>query len=167
MKRRSVIPFSRLAVLKAAAILLAVALLASLSAGCNGDETPQADGGNGDGEGNASSPTAVLPEELPESFPIFSPSEVLFGASREQETTVFSSFAHWRTDASPTEVTEFYEQELNKEPWTILSTSALPDEGALIVFTSTAEEPSGTLTVSVNEEFGTLFTVAFGEEVAP
>jgi hypothetical protein len=157
--------------LNGVAILLAVALLASLAAGCNGGgsgaETPQADGGNGDGEGDADFPTAELPEELPESFPIFSPAEVLFGASRAQGNTPLSSFAQWLTDASPTEVTEFYEDGLDKDPWMILNANTTPDGGVVIVFTSTDEESSGVLTVGIDEKWGTTFTVSFSDDAAP
>jgi hypothetical protein len=147
-------------------LLLMVGLLSLLAvaSACGGDEkeiTIPGDGGDvkitAGGE---------LPNEFPDDFPIFEDAK-LTGSVRGEQEGQSGFFVTWETDASMDEVTDFYKEELDKDPWKTASVIT-SDEGALITFTrSDNENFGGGVTVSSNDKTQLVVFMGEGTSIAP
>jgi len=142
-------------------LLLMVGLLGLLAvaSACGGDEkeiTIPGDGGDvkitAGGE---------LPSDFPDDFPIFKDASLTGTVTGEQEGQS-GYFATWETDASTQEVTDFYKEALDKDPW---KTSGVitTGEGAMITFTRADNEDFGGLVTVSSSDDKTMFVVFVGE----
>jgi hypothetical protein len=101
-----------------------------------------------------------LPKDFPEDFPIFKGAKLTGSVEGEQEGQT-GYFVTWETDSSVEEVTDFYKEELDKDPWKTTGTFASA-EGALISFARADNEDfGGGVTISGNGK--TQFVVFMGE----
>jgi len=142
-------------------LLLMVGLLSLLAvvSACGGDEkeiTIPGDGGDvkitAGGE---------LPSDFPDDFPIYEGAKLTGTMTGEQEGQT-GYFATWETDASTQEVTDFYKEALDKDPWKT-SGVVTTGEGAMITFTRADNEDFGGLVTVSSSDDKTMFVVFVGE----
>jgi hypothetical protein len=139
--------------------LLSVLAVASACGGGGGKEITLPGGG-----GNVKVTTGgELPSDFPADFPIFKDANLTGTVKGEQEGQS-GYFATWDTDASVQDVTDFYKDALDKEPW---KTSGVftSSEGTVITFARTDNESfGGGVTVGSSDD-KTQFVVFMGEGV--
>jgi len=142
-------------------LLLMVGLLSLLAAasacGGGGKEVTLPGGG-----GNVKVTTGgELPSDFPNDFPIFKDANLTGTVKGEQEGQS-GYFATWDTDASVQEVTDFYKEALDKDPW---KTSGVftSGEGTVITFTRTDNENFGGGVTVASSDGKTQFVVFMGE----
>ena len=103
-----------------AGVLVALCLLAALAlaAACGGGE---------EGPG-----AAELPEDFPEDFPLYAKAAVQV-ATIAPEGGGF--LVEWRSSDSPDQVRDFFESELDKDPWQVENVQGIPEmETTVITF---------------------------------
>ena len=139
-------------------VLGLLGLLAAASACGGGDEQEVTlPGGNGDVKVSTG---GDLPDDFPDDFPIFKDAKLTGTVTGEQEGQS-GFFATWESDASVEDVTDFYKEELDKDPWQMAGTFASA-EGSVISFTRTdGKDLGGGVTVAGNGK--TQFVVFMGE----
>jgi predicted enzyme related to lactoylglutathione lyase len=142
-------------------LLLMVGLLGLLAvaSACGGDEKEITIPGDG---GDVKITTGgELPSDFPDDFPIFKDANLTGTVTGEQEGQS-GYFATWETDASTQEVTDFYKEALDKDPW---KTSGVitTGEGAMITFTRADNEDFGGLVTVSSSDDKTMFVVFVGE----
>jgi len=142
-------------------LLLMVGLLSLLAvaSACGGDEKEITIPGDG---GDVKITTGgELPSDFPDDFPIFKNANLTGTVTGEQEGQS-GYFATWETDASTQEVTDFYKEALDKDPW---KTSGVitTGEGAMITFTRADNEDFGGLVTVSSSDDKTMFVVFVGE----
>ena len=139
-------------------VLGLLGLLAAASA-CGGGDEQEVTLPGGDGDVKVST-SGDLPDDFPDDFPIFEDAK-LTGSVSGEEGGQAGFFVTWETDASAEEVTDFYKEELGKDPWEMAGTFASA-EGSVISFTRTdGKDLSGGVTVAGNGK--TQFVVFMGE----
>jgi hypothetical protein len=139
--------------------LLSLLAVTSACGGGGGKEVTLPGGG-----GNVKVTTGgELPSDFPSDFPIFKDANLTGTVKGEQEGQS-GYFATWDTDASVQDVTNFYKDALDKEPW---KTSGVftSSEGTVITFARTDNESfGGGVTVGSSDD-KTQFVVFMGEGV--
>jgi len=147
-------------------VLLMVGLLSLLAvaSACGGGEKKVTLPG---GEGEVKVTTGgELPKEFPDDFPIFKGAKLTGTVTGEQEGQT-GYFATWETDASMQEVTDFYKEALDKDPWKTAGVFT-SGEGALISFTRADNEDfGGGVTVSGNGKTQVVVFLGQGAGLAP
>jgi len=142
-------------------VLFLVGLLSLLAvaSACGGGGNKEVTLPGGDGEVKVTT-GGELPSDFPDDFPIFNGAK-LTGTVRGEQEGQAGFFATWETDASVGEVTDFYKEALNKDPWKTTGAFAA-GEGSLISFTRADNEDfAGGVTISGNGK--TQFVVFMGE----
>jgi hypothetical protein len=140
-------------------VLGLLGLLAAASA-CGGGDDVEVTLPGGDGEVKVTT-GGDLPDEFPDDFPIFQDAN-LTGSIRGEQEGQSGFFVTWETDASAEEVTDFYKEALDKDPWKTAGVFSSGD-GALISFTRVDNEDfGGGVTVS-GADGKTQFVVFMGE----
>ena len=145
-------------------VLLMVGLLSLLTvaSACGGGEKKVTLPG-ADGEVKVTT-GGELPKEFPDDFPIFKGAKLTGTVMGEQEGQA-GFFATWETDSSMEEVTDFYKEALDKDPWKTAGVFT-SGEGAVISFTRADNEDfGGGVTVSGNGK--TQVVVFLGEGAGP
>jgi hypothetical protein len=142
-------------------LLLMVGLLSLLAAAtaCGGggkEVTLPGDGGN-----VKITTGGELPSDFPSDFPIFKDANLVGTVKGEQEGQS-GYFATWDTDASVKEVTDFYKEALDKDPWKS-SGVFTSDQGTVISFTRTDNENFGGAVTIASSDGKTQFVVFMGE----
>jgi hypothetical protein len=145
-------------------VLGLLSLLAATSACGGGDEKEiTLPGGNGEVKVSTS---GDLPDEFPDDFPIFKDAKLIGAYTAEQEGQS-GLVATWETDASTQEVTDFYKEELDKDPWQTAGTFASA-EGSVISFTRTdGKDLGGGVTVAGNGKTQVAVFLGEGAGLAP
>jgi hypothetical protein len=143
-------------------ILLIAGLLGLLAvaSACGGGGSKQVTLPGGDGDVKVTSGDK-LPSDFPDDFPIYKGANLTGTVSGEQEGQN-GYFATWETDASADDVTSFYKEALDKDPW---KTSGVitTGEGAMITFTRADNEDFGGLVTVSSSDDKTLLVVFVGE----
>jgi hypothetical protein len=142
-------------------LLLIIGLLGLLAvaSACGGDEKEVTISGDG---GNVKVTTGgELPSDFPEDFPIFKDANLTGTIKGEQEGQT-GYFATWETDASTQEVTDFYKEALDKDPWKTAGVFTT-GEGAVISFTRSDNEDFGGGVTVASSDGKTQFVVFLGE----
>jgi len=135
-----------------------LSLLAVASA-CGGGEKEITIPGDG---GNVKVTTGgELPSDFPSDFPIFKGADLTGSIKGEQEGQS-GFFVTWETDSSQDDVTNFYKEALDKDPW---KTSGVitTGEGAMITFARADNEGFGGLVTVSSSDGKTQFVVFVGE----
>jgi len=148
-------------------LLLMVGLLSLLAvaSACGGGGEKKITLPGGDGEVKVTT-GGELPKEFPDDFPIFKDANLTGTVTGEQEGQT-GYFATWETDASTQEVTDFYKEALDKDPWKTAGVFT-SGEGAVISFTRADNEDfGGGVTVSGNGKTEVVVFVGEGAGVAP
>jgi hypothetical protein len=128
-------------------VLGLLGLLAAASA-CGGGDDQEVTLPGGNGEVKVST-SGDLPDDFPDDFPIFKDAKLL-GTYAAEQAGQSGLVATWETDASVEDVTDFYKEELSKEPWEMAGTFASAD-GSVISFTRTdGKDLGGGVTVAGN-----------------
>ena len=102
-----------------------------------------------------------LPDEFPSDFPIFKDAD-LTGSIRGEQEGQSGFFVTWETDASPDDVTNFYKEALDKDPWKTAGVFTTSD-GAMITFTRADNENFGGGVTVASSDGKTQFVVFMGE----
>ena len=102
-----------------------------------------------------------LPDEFPSDFPIFKDAD-LTGSIRGEQEGQSGFFVTWETDASPDDVTNFYKEALDKDPWKTAGVFTTND-GAMITFTRADNENFGGGVTVASSDGKTQFVVFMGE----
>jgi hypothetical protein len=143
-------------------LLLMVGLLSLLAvaSACGGGGEKKVTLPGGDGQVQVTT-GGELPKEFPDDFPIFEGANLTGTVTGEQEGQS-GFFVTWETDASPDDVTSFYKEALDKDPWKTAGVFTTSD-GAMITFTRADNENfSGGVTVA-SSDGKTQFVVFMGE----
>lgn len=144
--------------MKRGLLLVTLAGLLALAAACGGGEKEVTIPGT-DGKVKVTT-GGELPEDFPDDFPIFKDAE-LTGTLQGEEGGQSGFFATWETDASVEEVTDFYKEELDKDPWQSAGVFS-STEGTVISFTRADNvDFGGGVTIAEND--GTQIVVFLGE----
>jgi hypothetical protein len=143
-------------------LLLMVGLLSLLAvaSACGGGGEKKVTLPGGDGEVQVTT-GGELPKEFPDDFPIFEGANLTGTVTGEQEGQT-GYFATWETDASTQEVTDFYKEALDKDPWKTAGV-VTTGEGAMITFTRADNEDFGGLVTVSSSDGKTMFVVFVGE----
>jgi hypothetical protein len=137
--------------------LLSLLAVASACGGGGGKEVTLPGGG-----GNVKVTTGgELPSDFPKDFPIFKDANLTGTVKGEQEGQS-GYFATWETDASVQEVTDFYKEALDKDPWKTSGTFT-SGEGTIISFARTDNENFGGGVTVASSDGKTQFIVFMGE----
>jgi len=143
-------------------LLLMVGLLGLLAAAsaCGGGGEKKVTLPGGDGEVQVTT-GGELPKQFPDDFPIFEGAKLTGTVTGEQEGQS-GFFVTWETDASPDDVTDFYKEALDKDPWKTAGVFTTSD-GAMITFTRADNENFGGGVTVASSDGKTQFVVFMGE----
>ena len=102
-----------------------------------------------------------LPEGFPSDFPTFEGAD-LMGSMRGEQEGQSGFFVTWETGASTDEVTNFYKEALDKDPWKTSGVFTTSD-GAMITFSRADNENFGGGVTVTSSDGKTQFVVFMGE----
>lgn len=124
-----------------AGLALALSVLSALLVACSG----QGDGGDTRPDGSPISAGDRLPLNLPDDFPLFPGLKIV-------DTLTLGDFyiVEASSEGQPEDVASFYEGELAKGRWELLSTDSTPD-GSTIFFTAPGFSVDGRVVVSAHK----------------
>ena len=148
-------------------ILLVAGLLGLLAvaSACGGGGSKQVTLPGGGGDVKVTS-GGDLPSNFPNDFPIYKGATLTGSVTGEQEGQS-GYFVTWETDASADDVTSFYKDALDKDPWTTSGTFS-SGQGSVITFARTdGKDLGGGVTVSSDGKTQVVAFLGQGTGIAP